>query len=63
MQLVGMLAGSSVSRKVVFFLMVVLFLLVGCATFRGVAEDTESLARGMKRTISEDETSSRRQTR
>lgn len=51
------------SKKIVFFLTLVLFLLVGCATFRGVAEDTESLARGLKRTISEEESGSRRQTR
>ena len=31
----------------------VLIVLAGCATFRGMAQDTENLGRGMKKTVSE----------
>jgi len=30
-----------------------LIVLAGCATFRGMAEDTENLGRGIKKTVSE----------
>jgi predicted small secreted protein len=34
-------------------LLLVVFILEGCATLRGIAEDIQSLGRGMKRTVSE----------
>lgn len=51
------------NKKMVIVLALLLLLLVGCATMRGIAEDTQNLGRGLKKTISEEESSSRRQTK
>jgi predicted small secreted protein len=40
-------------RIVCILLVLVLIVLAGCATFRGMAEDAENLGRGMKKTASE----------
>ncbi len=41
-------------RKTVSILIaLLLIILAGCATFRGMAEDTENLGRGIKKTVSE----------
>lgn len=37
--------------------------LAGCATLRGMAQDAENLGKGLKKTISENDTSSRQTTR
>ncbi|MFQ5847909.1 MAG: hypothetical protein ACE5IQ_09625 [Candidatus Methylomirabilales bacterium] len=43
-------------RKLIALLGVLLLLVVaGCATAKGIAQDTENLARGLKKTISESE--------
>jgi predicted small secreted protein len=41
-------------RKIVCMLIgFLLLVLMGCATFRGMAQDTENLGRGLKKTVSE----------
>ncbi|MFQ5989494.1 MAG: entericidin EcnAB [Candidatus Methylomirabilales bacterium] len=41
-------------KKVISLLLaLVLILLVGCATFRGMGQDAESLGRGIKKTVYE----------
>lgn len=35
--------------------LLLLFVMAGCATARGIAQDSENLARGIKKTISESE--------
>jgi predicted small secreted protein len=42
-------------KKLLLFwaLLFIVFLLEGCATLRGIAEDIQSLGRGLKRTVSE----------
>jgi predicted small secreted protein len=41
-------------KMLVFWaLLMVVFVLEGCATLRGIAEDIQSLGRGLKRTVSE----------
>ncbi|MGH7351159.1 MAG: entericidin A/B family lipoprotein [Candidatus Methylomirabilales bacterium] len=40
-------------RTVSILIALLLILLAGCATFRGMAEDTENLGRGIKKTVSE----------
>ncbi len=40
-------------RTVSILIVLLLTLLAGCATFRGMAEDTENLGRGIKKTVSE----------
>ncbi|KRT70576.1 MAG: hypothetical protein XU15_C0004G0152 [candidate division NC10 bacterium CSP1-5] len=40
-------------RTVSILIVLLLILLAGCATFRGMAEDTENLGRGIKKTVSE----------
>lgn len=47
-------------KTIAFLLGLFLVSLAGCATFRGMAEDFESLGRGIKKTISEEENNSRR---
>ena len=54
---------SAVKRKLAFFLLLVSVLLAGCATLRGMAEDTQNLGRGLKKTVAEEEGGSRRQAR
>jgi len=42
-------------KKMLFLwaLLLVAFVFEGCATLRGIAEDIQSLGRGLKRTVSE----------
>jgi len=40
-------------RTVSILIALLLIILAGCATFRGMAEDTENLGRGIKKTVSE----------
>lgn len=40
-------------RMVSILVALLMIVLAGCATFRGMAQDTENLGRGMKKTISE----------
>ncbi|MGH7209042.1 MAG: entericidin A/B family lipoprotein [Nitrospiraceae bacterium] len=41
-------------RRVISILIALLLIvLAGCATFRGMAQDTENLGRGIKKTVSE----------
>jgi len=40
-------------RMVSIVVALLMIVLAGCATFRGMAEDTENLGRGMKKTVSE----------
>ena len=41
-------------RKTISLLLaLVLIVLAGCATFRGIGEDAESLGRGIKKTMNE----------
>ncbi|MGH7352237.1 MAG: hypothetical protein ACREJJ_07680 [Candidatus Methylomirabilales bacterium] len=41
-------------RRIVSILIALLLIvLAGCATFRGMAQDTENLGRGIKKTVSE----------
>ncbi len=43
-------------RKIGLVVLVLLLVLVsGCATLRGVAEDFENLGRGLKRTVSDED--------
>ena len=44
-------------RMISILAALLLIVLAGCATFRGMAEDTENLGRGMKKTISESKSS------
>ena len=40
-------------RTVSILIVLLLIVLAGCATFRGMAQDTENLGRGIKKTVSE----------
>lgn len=40
------------------FLALLVVALAGCATLRGMAQDTENLGKGLKKTISENDSSS-----
>ena len=40
-------------RMISILVALLLIVLAGCATFRGMAEDTENLGRGIKKTVSE----------
>ncbi|MGH7166420.1 MAG: entericidin A/B family lipoprotein [Nitrospiraceae bacterium] len=40
-------------RTVSILIALLLIVLAGCATYRGLAQDTENLGRGMKKTVSE----------
>jgi predicted small secreted protein len=42
-------------RKKMLPLLALLFVLGGCATLRGMAEDIQNLGKGMKKTISDDD--------
>jgi predicted small secreted protein len=42
-------------RMMSILVLFLLIVLVGCATARGIAQDTENLARGIKKTIAESE--------
>lgn len=51
-------------KNLVFSFLPLLFLfLVGCATLRGMGEDLQSLGRGLKKTVSENEGGSDRKNR
>ena len=47
--------GVKMKKKLLLLwaLLFVVFVLEGCATLRGIAEDIQSLGRGLKRTVSE----------
>lgn len=47
--------GVKMKKKMLLLwaLLLVVLVLEGCATLRGIAEDIQSLGRGMKRTVSE----------
>jgi len=48
-------------RKVILLpVALVLLFLTGCATIRGMAEDVQSLGRGLKKTVSDEDDSRRR---
>lgn len=47
-------------RAVLFPVALVLLFLAGCATVRGMAEDIQSLGRGLKQTVSDEDNSRRR---
>jgi predicted small secreted protein len=40
-------------RMVSIVVALLMIVLAGCATFRGMAQDTENLGRGIKKTVSE----------
>ena len=40
-------------RMVSIVIALLMIVLAGCATFRGMAQDTENLGRGIKKTVSE----------
>lgn len=42
-------------RSIAILSLLLLFVMAGCATARGIAQDSENLARGIKKTISESE--------
>ena len=44
-------------RMISILVALLLIVLAGCATFRGMAEDIENLGRGMKKTVSESKSS------
>lgn len=50
-------------KQGVFLMALLMMFLAGCATLRGIAEDTQNLGRGLKKTLSEEDGESRRQTR
>lgn len=45
------------------FLSLLFLLLIGCATLRGMGEDLQSLGRGLKKTVSENESGTDRKNR
>ena len=45
-------------RLISLFLALSLVALAGCATLRGMAQDAENLGKGLKKTISENDSSS-----
>ncbi len=45
-------------KLVSLFVALLLVLLAGCATLRGMAEDAENLGKGLKKTVSESENDS-----
>lgn len=49
-------------RAISLFVALLLVALAGCATLRGMAEDAENLGKGLKKTISENESNSRQKT-
>lgn len=46
-------------KVISLFVALSLVALAGCATLRGMAEDAENLGKGLKKTISENDSSSR----
>ena len=44
-------------KLISLFVALLLVVLAGCATLRGIAEDTENLGKGLKKTISENDSS------
>lgn len=48
------------SRLIALLIALALVAVAGCATLRGMAEDAENLGKGLKKTVSEDD--SRRKT-
>ena len=40
-------------RMISILVALLMIVLTGCATFRGMAQDTENLGRGIKKTVSE----------
>jgi predicted small secreted protein len=43
------------NRMIFILALLLLIFSVGCATARGIAQDSENLARGIKKTVSESE--------